>query len=323
MSRFHRAYGSVVAGALCSGFAAMAQESLQPAKAPASEEKKSGLFSHKDKEVYAGPTEVVVLPPSPMLDEEGKQRLDPDGKPMFNQPVKQQRDKKGHPLFDEKGKPVFQTETELGYDEHGKKLHAEKTKPPKMTPMSVARGTFTVDGVIGKAELNYDIADLKFLYLYVPGMGVTVVSNQPFPGSKEQKDAFDGNTLTVRADDHTLQLASDKRLLDKKPEPAYVLVNRDFKLPSRYPEVGYGATTKTPYSWPGSRANAQLTGVVAPPPVPRNLQPKLLMQPCPKGEMRMPTPAVLPGQTSPQQPCVPIAKAEAAQKAPAAKTVTD
>ena len=62
---------------------------------------------HKSKEPYTGPTEVVELPPTPLLDEEGKQRLDPDGKPMFNPPVRQLRDKKSHPVFDAEGKPVI------------------------------------------------------------------------------------------------------------------------------------------------------------------------------------------------------------------------
>lgn len=272
-----------------------------------------GLF-HKEKVPYTGPTQIIVQAPAPMLDEEGRQRLDPDGKPMFNPPVKQQRDKYGHPLFDENHKPVFQTATELGYDEHGKKIHAAKVKPPRTIPVSIARGTFTVDGVIAKAELNYDIADLRFLYFYVPGLGVTVVSNHSFPGSREQANAFSESTLTVKVADHTLQLASDKRLLDKKPEPAYVMLDRGFRLPSRYPVVGYGAVERAPYQWPGSRANQQLAGTITPPPIPKNLEPTLLLTPCPAGQMRMPAPRVLPGQAVPDQPCVPIAVAEAAGK---------
>jgi len=294
-----------------------------PAKAAPvkQEEEKHSLFGKK-KEVYTGPTEIIVLAPTPMLDEEGKQRLDPDGKPMFNAPVKQQRDKYGHPLFDEKGKPVFQTKTELGYDEHGKKIHVEKVKPPKLTPVTISRGTFTVDGVIGKAGLNYDIADLKFIYLSVPGAGVTIVSNEPFPGATKQPSAFDGKTLTVKANDHTLQLASDKKLLGPKqkvPVDGYVMVDRDFQLPSRYPEVGYGTTSRSPYMWPGSRRNGELNGLVAPPPVPENLQPVHLLSSCPTGQMRMPAPPTLPGEKPKAQPCVPIAQAEAARKAMEAK----
>ena len=116
---------------------------------------------------YTGPTTLIELPPTPMLDEEGMQRQDPDGKLMFNPPVKQQRDKQGHPLFDADGKPVFQTKDDLGYDENGKKLHASKEKPPKMVAVSISRGTLTVDGMTGKAALNYEIKDLKYVYFYV------------------------------------------------------------------------------------------------------------------------------------------------------------
>jgi hypothetical protein len=281
---------------------------------PKPEEKKG----KKGKEVYTGPTTIIELPPTPMLDEQGIQRLDPDAKPMWNAPVKQQRDKKGHPLFDENGKPVFQTKTELGYDEHGKKIKLQKEKEPKKIPVSIARGTMTVDGMTGKAALNYDIADLKYLYLYAPGIGVAVVSSEPFPGAVEQKKAFNLNTLTVTIEEHTLQLASDKNLLGKKPESAYVLVDRAFMLPSRFPVMGYGTLRKAPYQWPGSRQNAKAADVAdfAPPP-PVDLLPAQLLAPCPSGQMRKPAPKVLPGQTAQAQPCVPIK----AVQAPPAKTV--
>jgi len=260
------------------------------------------------KGAYTGPTEIVVLPAAPMLDEEGRQRLDPDGKPMFYPPVKQQRDKKGHPRFDGDGKPVMQTKTELGYDERGKKIKAKKEKPPKMTPVAISRGTFTVDGVIGKAALNYEIPDLKYLYLYVPGMGVAVVSNAPFEGAKEQKDAFNGKSLIVTVGEHSLEVASDVALLGKKKKPAsaFVRLDREFVLPSRYPVVGYGTLLARPYGWPGSKANAALTGPVQPPPLPVNLRPVQLLAPCPAGQMRKAATATLPGGAASEAPCEPI-----------------
>jgi hypothetical protein len=276
--------------------------------------KTGGVSKASSKKVeYTGPTTVVVLAPAPMLDGEGKQRLDPDGKLMFNPPVSQQRDKKGHPLFDEQNKPVFQTATELGYDEHGHHLHIQKEKPPKMTPVTISQGTFTVDGMIGKAELNYDIADLKFIYLYAPLIGTVVVSNEPFEGAKEEKDAFNDTTLTVNVGDHVLQVASEKRLLGKKPEAAYVLLDRDFKLPSKYPVVGYGPALKAPYAWPGGRPNPVVEAAIKAPPVPQNLRPVMLLSPCPAGQMRKPAPKVLPGETAPEQPCIAIEKVVATQ----------
>jgi len=289
-------------------------------KAKEAEEKKEKKAEEAKKKIYTGPNTVIVLAPTPMLDEVGTQRLDPDGQPMFNPPVRQQRDKKGHPLFDENGKPVFQTATELGYDEKGKKLHVSKVKPPKMTPVTIARGTFTVDGMIGKAELNYTIPDFHYMYLYAPGIGTLVVSNEPFPGATLQKNAFNDKTLTVSTGDHHLQVASDNNLLGKKPLPAYVLLDRNFVLPTPYPVVGYGGLLKAPYVWPGSHENAELKGAfVKPPPIPVNLQPVLLLTPCPPGQMRRAAPPVLPGEKAPPQPCIVIPKGAATVSGPGAK----
>jgi hypothetical protein len=260
------------------------------------------------KAAYSGPTEIVVLQPTPMLDEEGRQRLDPDGKAMFNPPMKQQRDKHGHPLFDAGGKPVMQTAQELGYDERGKRIKAKKEKPPKMTPVAISRGTFTVDGVIGKAALNYDIPDLKYIYLYVPGIGVAVVSHTPFVGAQEQRNGFTGKSLIVTVGEHSLEIASDKPLLGKKSKPssAFVRVDREFALPTQYPAVGYGQVLARPYGWPGSKANATLGGPMQPPALPVNLRPVQLLRPCPAGQMRKASPAALPGEAAPDATCVPI-----------------
>ena len=296
------------------------KQAAKAEKAQAEADKKAKKAEEAKKKIYTGPNTVIVLAPTPMLDEVGTQRLDPDGQPMFNPPVRQQRDKKGHPLFDENGKPVFQTATELGYDEKGKKLHVSKVKPPKMTPVTIARGTFTVDGMIGKAELNYTIPDFHYMYLYAPGIGTLVVSNEPFPGATLQKNAFNDKTLTVSTGDHHLQVASDNNLLGKKPLPAYVLLDRNFVLPTPYPVVGYGGLLKAPYVWPGSHENAELKGAfVKPPPIPVNLQPVLLLTPCPPGQMRRAAPPVLPGEKAPPQPCIVIPKGAATVSGPGAK----
>jgi hypothetical protein len=272
------------------------------------EAKEAAKGSKPKKAVYSGPTEIVELAPTPMLDQEGRQQLDPDGKPMFNPAVKQQRDKYGHPLFDDKGKPVFQTETELGYDERGKKIHVAKEKPPKLIPVKIVQGTFSVDGAVGKAALNYDIADLKYIYMYVPGMGVAVVSNVPFPGAKEEQNAFTDKALTVTVGDHKLELASDERLLGNKPASAFVRIDRDFALPSRFPVVGYGSLRVAPYAWPGAKKAVVTAGSAQAPPMPKDIRPVLAQGPCPAGQMRMGGAKVLPGEPAAEQPCVAIPK---------------
>ena len=271
----------------------------------------------KGKEPYTGPMTVVELPPTPMLDEEKNQRLDPDGKPMFNPPVTQLRDKKGHPVFDADGKPVFATATNLGYDEKGKKIAVKKVKVAKMEPVSISAGTLTVDGWTGKARLNYDIADLKYLYVFAPGIGTSIVSRNPFPGAKEQPGAFNGKSLKITVDGHPIELASDKLLLGKKPESAWVVVDRDFLLPAKFPVFGFGTTTKAPYVWPGSKEGGLEKGAAQAPPLPADVRPALLLTPCPAGMMRPAGPPVLPGQKAQVQPCVPISTPSASTATPA------
>ena len=254
---------------------------------------------------YTDPMTVVELPPTPMLDEEGRQRLDPDGKPMFNPPVRQLRDSKGHPMFSASGKPLMQTADNLGYDEHGKKIVVKKEKPVKTVSLSIVHGTMTVDGMIGKAALNYDIQNLHYIYIYVPGIGTTIVSNAMFPGAKEQPNAFDDKTLTVKVEDHLLQINSDARLLGSKPESAFVAVDRSFAMHSKYPVVGYGELRVAPYAWPGAKQDHVEQGVVKAPPLPENLRPAMLLEPCPAGQMRLTAAGMTPAQAS-TQPCVPI-----------------
>lgn len=321
--------GGVIAFAADSQTAAPAVQAPPPQAAPATPANSAPLATPPSavpakgkhgKDVYTGPTTIVILPPTPMLDLEGKQRVDPDGKLMFNPPVKQTRDKKGHPVFDSNAKPVFQTATNLGYDEKGKKIAVKKEKPPKMTPVSISAGTLTVDGWTGKARLNYDIADLKYIYLYAPGVGTTIVSLSPFLGAKEQPGAFNNTTLMITVDGHPIELSSDKRLLGKKAQSAWVAVDRGFLLPAKFPVFGYGTTTKAPYAWPGSKEAVASKGSIQAPPLPPEVTPTLLLTPCPAGMMRRAGPPVLPGQKAPVQPCIPIqstAASPATQVAPA------
>lgn len=218
---------------------------------------------------YTGPTQIIVLPPTPVVDDQGAQRLDPDGKPMFNESVKQLRDKKGHPVFDAAGKPVFQTPTELGFDAKGHTIHPPRPiKAPAPEHMAVNGGFLIVDGIVHRAGLNLDIPELHFLYVYAPGIGVIVVSDAPFPAAVPQANAFNGKTLTFKVEKHVFQLSSNDRLLHK-PETAYILVDRRATLPTRLPVVGFGATPRGPYSWPSMHTATQLAasqGSTATPP---------------------------------------------------------
>jgi hypothetical protein len=156
----------------------------------------------------------------------------------------------------------------------------KKVKPPPMVPVTIQRGVLTVDGWTGKADLNYTIMDLKYIYLWAPGIGTVVVSSDPFPRAQIQGNAIDGHTLTVNVEGHTLQLTSEHNLLSGKElvKAAYVLLDTAYVPDSpQYPQFGYGTSPKAPYAWPASLAN--YTGDVSrAPPLPKSLLPPLKTQ---------------------------------------------
>ncbi len=173
--------------------------------------------------------------------------------------------------------------------------------------MKIENGTLTVDGWTGKAHLNYDIHEVRFLYISVPGVGTIVASMQQFPNSVQQKDALQGKTLTLKApDDHTVQLSSDETLVDKKEHPFFVLLDRGYVQPGRFPSMGYGTIALAPYNWPGVRpmsANEQKLSASAPP-LPSGMQAQRAQLPCQKvGPGERPIPVKINGTTMTPEVC--------------------
>lgn len=189
----------------------------------------------------------------------------------------------------------------------GKKGKKKKEKAPKLTPMHIEQATLTVDGWTGKARLNYDIADVKFIYLWVPGTGTVVASIQKFPLGTEQKGAINGKNLTLEAQGHTIQVSAEKPLLkDKKPVSAWVYIDTHYKQHSMYPEMGYGSATMAPYAWPGAReAPVMKGGAVLPPPLPAGMRAIMAKPTClPAGAASTtgPNPVAVPCPVTPAKP---------------------
>ncbi len=147
----------------------------------------------------------------------------------------------------------------------------KRVKPPKPVRASIERGTLTVDGLTCKAALNYHIADMHYLYMYVPGSGTIVVSRSRFPGAQEQRNAFHGQGLSVEADGHLAELYSEGVLISKKPASAWVRLDRSYRMASGYPVFGYGESTAAPYTWPRTSQAPPEEGVAYAPPLPRSM----------------------------------------------------
>ena len=151
--------------------------------------------------------------------------------------------------------------------------------PDRLISAQVRDGILTIDGMVAKVQLNYDIQRAGFMYFFVPGMGTAVVSRAPIADAERVDNAFDGRTLTFVAGGHTFELTSKGSLLSKmkdKSTSVYVRLDRTTLAVGRYPRMGFGDTTESPYVWPLS-APAERdrdAHIVQPPPLPASILPR-------------------------------------------------
>ena len=150
--------------------------------------------------------------------------------------------------------------------------------PQKLISAQVHDGVLTIDGMVAKVELNYDIQKTGYMYFFVPGMGTAVVSLAPIPDAVKVKNAFEGSKLTFAAGGHSFELVSKGNILnkDKSKTDVYVRLDRSTIAVGRYPRMGYGNTTEPPYVWPlsGVSGKDKDAHFVAPPPMPASALPQ-------------------------------------------------
>lgn len=141
----------------------------------------------------------------------------------------------------------------------------------------VRDGIYTVDGMVAKVRLNYDVNGARFLYMFVPGVGTAVLSLAADPSTVAVEANLRDNELTFAAGDHHFKLTG-VALSDGKNAPVHLYVHLDraaWHL-NRQPMVGFGNVAQLPYTWPGalpppSSPVAEESRVV--PPVPVTLLP--------------------------------------------------
>jgi hypothetical protein len=156
------------------------------------------------------------------------------------------------------------------------------TMPGHLISARVRGGVLTVDGMVAKVQLNYEIERSGYMYFFVPGVGTAVVSMAPLADGAKVPDGFDGEKLAFAVDGHSIELSSDSTLLPKRKSKAkadiYVRLDRSTLAVSRTPEMGFGDTTEAPYVWPLSNpepmSKAKVEYVVTPPPMPKSVLPR-------------------------------------------------
>lgn len=163
------------------------------------------------------------------------------------------------------------------------------TMPDRLISARVRDGVLTIDGMVAKVQLNYDIERSGFMYFFIPGVGTAVVSMAPLADGTKVPDAFDGEKLAFTVDGHSVELSNDgTSLLDRRRSKAdiYVRLDPSTLAISRYPRMGYGDTTQAPYVWPLSDPSPadkeKVAYVVTPPPVPKSMLPQTASSGSPK-----------------------------------------
>lgn len=156
--------------------------------------------------------------------------------------------------------------------------HHKKTDAP-LIYARVRDGIYSVDGMVGKVQLNYDVKAANYLYLFVPGVGTALVSLAPSHDSISVPAAYHDSELTFRVAGHTLNLTGVESLVNDKgktPTALYVQLDRESWKLNRTPMIGFGNTAMAPYQWPGAlpeQLSAQPDEAAAPAP-PKSLLPR-------------------------------------------------
>lgn len=169
--------------------------------------------------------------------------------------------------------------------------HHRKTDAP-LIYARVRNGIYSVDGMVGKVQLNYDVKGANYLYLFVPGVGTALVSLAPSTDAVSVPAAYHDGELTLRIGDHTLNLTGVESLVNdngKTPAKVFVLLDRESWKLNHTPMLGFGMTAKAPYEWPGAlpqQADADPQPEVVRLPVPVSLLPRKVSYQVPAAALR-------------------------------------
>ncbi len=157
--------------------------------------------------------------------------------------------------------------------------HHTKTNAPLMYAR-IRDGVYSVDGLVGKVRLNYDVKAASYFYLFMPGVGTALVSLAPSADAVSMPAAYHDGQLTVRVADHVFNVTGIESLVnDRGKEPAgmFVTLNRNAWKLGRTPMIGFGTAVQAPYEWPGALPTPAVTAAEADDahlPVPASLLPR-------------------------------------------------
>lgn len=159
------------------------------------------------------------------------------------------------------------------------KANVPKNAEEKLLYGRVRDGVYTVDGMVAKVQLNYDVNGARFVYMFVPGIGTAVIAATADPDAVTAQAKLTDNELRFSVGDHHFRLTGVALANSKGhvPEHLYVKLDRSAWQLNRHPMLGFGNSAQMPYQWPGAlavnSASAQPQDSPIVPPVPVSLLP--------------------------------------------------
>jgi hypothetical protein len=176
---------------------------------------------------------------------------------------------------------------------HRKARTADSVPSSKRIDAKVTGGILTVDGLVAKVDLNYDIHRSGYIYFFSPGVGTAVVSRVEMPGSTRVPGAIRGSSIAFTFEGHSFALENDdvltisaqavdaplikaRKQKAKETHDIYVVLDANARALYRTPQVGFGDTRVAPYVFPLSDTQPKDTyaHMVQPPPMPASVLPR-------------------------------------------------
>ena len=147
--------------------------------------------------------------------------------------------------------------------------------PGKLIFAKVRDGVYTVDGMVAKVRLNYDVNGANYMYLFLPGIGTAVISIGPDGKAVFSPVTLHQDELTFSVDGHQFNLSGVDLDTGGGNHPAHLFVHLDRSAwhVKKTPAVGFGNRAEMPYEWPGALKPQLTEESLDAPPVPASLLP--------------------------------------------------
>lgn len=119
----------------------------------------------------------------------------------------------------------------------------------RSNPLHLKNGKITINDQQQPGTYSALVTGFKFLYFYVPGQGLFVISNSQFDRAVEA-GKFEDRQLEFDVSGINFKLVSSQRILGRATQPLWVYYDPGFTLDVKSIMFGYGDSESAPYDWP-------------------------------------------------------------------------